>query len=351
MSETATANRIFGGRFRALRPLKDEQGVVTLLGTDLEQGGTVIIKAAAAATVSFSAQMRLEHEAEVLRKVQSPFLASVLEVGRDGRLLFLVTPFVSGLTLEERLREGALSIEDATAVGRSLLTALGEAHDQGVLHGNVKPANVIVDGGSPLENAVLVDFGLARGGRLGASIHDLPVGTARYISPEQAGLLHHEVDERSDLYSAGAILFECLAGRPPFEAASVGEMLRRHVTSEPSELGALRPELPHALGEVAQHLLRKDPRDRYQSAEAAVFDLDQIERELQRGVEQPPIVVGLRDRRRSLTDPAFIGRGSELAALEATIESVREGRPGLRHGLLGCRADLVSPDMGATVAR
>src|SRR5262249_29765066 len=152
----------------------------------------------------------------------------------------------------------------------------------------LKPANLIVDEASPLGRATVLDFGLARSARLDASIRDQPVGTARYLSPEQAGLLDTPADERSDLYAAGVVLFECLAGRPPFAGDSVGEVLRQHLTVRPPDLRGLHVAVPRALDEVIQRLLRKDPRDRYQSAEAALADLFLIADTLDRGVSEPP---------------------------------------------------------------
>jgi serine/threonine protein kinase len=210
-------------------------------------------------------------------------------------------------------------------VGICVLAALEEAHDNGILHRDVKPANVIVDDGSPIRKATLIDFGLARSARLSASIRDLPVGTANYMSPEQAGLLHHDVDERSDLYSTGALLFECLIGRPPFQGGTVGEILRQHMTTDPPELRSFEPEIPHALSEIVQHLLRKDPRDRYQSAAAAAADLREVQSAMAQGERDPQVVIGVRDRRHSLTDPAFVGREVELMALDPALEAAAAG--------------------------
>ena len=109
------------------------------------------------------------------------------------------------MTLRERLAQGPLDAQDAVTVGVGMMAALREAHDKGVLHRDVKPANVIVDEQSPLHRVTLIDFGLSRSSRLTGPIRELPVGTAHYMSPEQAGLLNREVDERADLYSAGVV--------------------------------------------------------------------------------------------------------------------------------------------------
>src|SRR5438067_4549883 len=181
-----------------------------------------------------------------------------------------------------------------------VLRTVETAHERGVLHRDIKPANVVVDPGSPLRWAVLIDFGLARSGRLDESLRDQAVGTARYIAPEQAGLLDVPVDERADLYSVGVLLFECLAGRPPFEGASVGEVLRQHLSETPPELRGLGVDVPRAVDAVAQRLLRKDPADRYQSAGAVLADVEAVAAAIASGIADPQLVIGQRDRRRTL---------------------------------------------------
>src|SRR5262249_23301946 len=169
---------------------------------------------------------------------------------------------------------GPLSVGPRLEIGRELMRALQSVHDQGLLHGDVKPANVILGEGSPPGRVTLIDFGFARYARLELSTHDLPLGTLAYLSPEQAGLIHTEVAERSDLSPAGILLFECLAGRPPFVGPTVGEVLRQHLSAPCPDLRALRRGVPGALDEVIQRLLCKDPRDRYQSAPGVLADLD-----------------------------------------------------------------------------
>jgi two-component system sensor kinase len=316
-------------RYRILRTLKAGDDTETLLATDLTNGATVVVKTARADSVSATARMRLEHEARVLAQIDNGTHPPLLDRGTTGDRVYLVIPFLSGITLQERLRQGALSVTDAITLGRALLTALGEAHARGVLHRDVKPANVMVEEGVPLRKATLIDFGLARSTNMDASIRDRSVGTAQYLSPEGAGLLDQDVTECSDLYSVGVVLHECLTGRPPFQGDSVGEVLRQHMTVQPPELRSLGLSLPRVLDEVIQRLLRKDPRDRYQSAQAVVADLDVIARALRQGEPEPSLVVGLHDRRRTLTEPAFVGRGQELAALAAQLNRARAGQGGL----------------------
>ncbi len=320
--------RVFGGRFRVVRLIKKGHGVETLLGVD-DNNQQVVIKTASRDSLTIGAQMRLEHEAGALRQIRSPYIAPLLELGRREDLLYLVMPLIPGQTLEQRLQSSTLGLLDTIQLGRCLTAALREVHDQEVLHRDLKPANIIIDETSGQVRATLIDFGLARSARLDASIRDQPVGTARYMSPEQAGLLDQEADERADLYSVGAVLFECVAGRPPFLGQSVGEVLRQHLSVPAPELRSLGIAVPRALDEVIQRLLRKDPQDRYQTAEAVLTDLTLLAASLEKGIADPPLVVGLRDRRRTLTEPAFVGRDAELAALDFQVENARRGEGGL----------------------
>ncbi len=317
---------VIGGRYQVLRILKAGHDRETLLAADLTHGTTVVIKTAMAASFSATARMRLEHEAHLLSQITNGPFPPLLDHGSEGEHVYLVLPFITGITLQARLRQGPLSVLDTIALGRAILDALGAAHVHDVLHRDVKPANVIVDEGTPLREATLIDFGLALSTNLDASIRDQSVETAQYLSPEGAGLLDQEVADCSDLYSVGIVLFECLAGRPPFQGSSVGEVLRQHITSQPPELRSLGLPVPRALDEVIQRLLRKDPRDRYQSAQAVVADLKVIAEALRQGESEPSLVVGLHDRRHTLTEPAFVGRGQELAALQTQLEHAQAGQ-------------------------
>jgi Serine/threonine protein kinase len=210
-------DRLLERRYRLVRAVKSGAGVQTFLGEDIRDGRRTIVKTAPASAVPAAVQMRLEHEAEVLRAVGRA--GDLPRFGRDDDLIYLIQPFIPGTPLESRLADGPLPLGDALVVVIDVLRTVETAHEGGVLHRDIKPANVVVDPSTPLNWAVLIDFGLARSGRLDESLRDQAVGTARYVAPEQAGVLDVPVDERADLYSIGVLLFECLAGRPPFEGA------------------------------------------------------------------------------------------------------------------------------------
>ncbi|MBV9410454.1 MAG: AAA family ATPase, partial [Acidimicrobiia bacterium] len=320
-------DRLLERHYRILRAVKTGAGVQTFLGEDIRDGRRTIVKTAPAAAVPAALQMRLEHEAEVLRTLNQA--GDLPRFGRDDDFVYLIQPFVPGTPLETVLADGPLALNDALVVVLDVLRSVETAHDRGVLHRDIKPANVVVDPSTPLRWAVLIDFGLARSGRLDESVRDQAVGTARYVAPEQAGLLDVPADERADLYSIGVLLFECLAGHPPFEGRSVGEVLRQHLSVAPPELRGMGIDVPRAVDAVVQRLLRKDPSDRYQSASGVLADLEEIATALRAGVGDPHVVVGQSDRRHTLTEPAFVGRQTELAMLTAELEQAGHRRGGL----------------------
>ncbi|MGH9223455.1 MAG: EAL domain-containing protein [Acidimicrobiales bacterium] len=319
---------MLAGRFRCARLLKRGQGVSTYAGVDLEREADVVIKTVDAASVSSAVRLRVSHEALILRRLETPDFRPLVTVGRDQNLLYLVQPFVPGIALQERLATtGALSVASTLRVGAAVLRALQHAHDGEVLHRDVKPANVIVDESEPVGQAVLIDFGFARSAWLDPAIRDEPVGTVRYLAPEAAGALGGTtVDERADLYAVGVLLFECLAGRPPFDGRDVGEVIRQHLSVPPATLRSVRKEVPRALDAIVQRLLRKDPDERYQSAGAVLADLEALESGMRRGITDPPVVIGLHDRRQALTEPSFVGRSAELLLLTGLVEQASQGR-------------------------
>ena len=319
---------MLGRRFRCERRLKALHGVETWVATDLEEGSRVVLKQAVADGAADGIAARLEHEAEVLQRL-SPLVPGPVRFAREDGSVYLVQPLVPGVTLQERLTGGPLSVLSSLQVGIDLMAVLQHAHENGILHRDVKPANVMIDGQEPVGRAMLIDFGFARSSSLAPSLRDERVGTVRYLAPEAAGLLSHAVDERSDLYSVGILLFECIAGEPPFAGPDVGTMLKQHLSTPAPHLRALGLGVPQALDAVVQRLLRKDPAERYQTAEAALADLAAIADGLRRGVQEPAVVVGLHDRRQVLTEPSFVARSAELDVLAKLVDRAAAGRGGL----------------------
>ncbi|MDQ6928885.1 MAG: AAA family ATPase, partial [Actinomycetota bacterium] len=325
MAIDMTESDTIAGRFLRTQLLKRGLGVNTYAGLDLERGDSVVIKTVVANEVSESVRLRLEHEAFVLGRLESLSYRPLVAVGEDRGLLYLVQPYVAGTTLRDRLADGPLSVDSTLRLGIDVLTSLQQAHDGEVLHRDVKPANVIVDEHDPIQHAILIDFGFARSAWLAAEVRDEPVGTARYLAPEATGSLGSAVDERSDLYATGVLLFECLAGRPLFDGSDVGEVLRQHLNEPAPALRALGIDVPRAVDAVIQRLLRKHPDERYQTAGAALADLTQIADAREKGTGDPALVIGLQDHHNVLSEPAFVGRTKELTRLTRLVGQARGG--------------------------
>ena len=328
-STDASVGRLFGNRYLAMRVLRKTEHAETLLATDTTHDDLAVVKVLPAHSVSKEIQAQLEYEVSLLRETRSDSFISWQLVGREDGCLYLVRPFVSGVALQDILRHGPLEIDEFLTVATSLLSALKDIHEQKVFHGDIRPANVIVGEHRPLTEAVLVDRDVTGIMSLDMLSDEESLETAHYRSPEQAGSLDHGVAEPSDLYSAGVVLFECLAGHAPFEGDSLGSMLFQHMTVRAPELRSLGLEIPRALDELIQRLLRKDPRDRYQSAEAVLADLANIREALSAGAHDSSCVIGAHDHRPTLTEPAFVGRRRELQKLDEQIQRAQAGRGSL----------------------
>ena len=227
---------------------------------------------------------RFIQEARIAAGLAHPNIVPIHLVEAHGDLVFFVMGFVDGETLRDRVeRAGPLPPRLATKLLQEVAWALGAAHQRGVIHRDVKPDNIMIERAT--ERAVVTDFGIALGRRTTESAGDPIVGTARYMSPEQA--CGEPVDARSDLYSLGATFFYALTGRAPFEAANVPAILAKHVYEAAPLVHALRPEVPAKLGAVVERLLRKRPADRFQAAD----DLARVAGELRgRDFRAPPLV-------------------------------------------------------------
>ncbi len=210
---------------------------------------------------------RFADEARRAASVAHPNVVTVFDEGRDGSESFMVMEYVRGKTLRDAIAErGPLPAHEAARIVSQIAAALDAAHEAGVIHCDVKPANVILDEHGM---AKLTDFGIARAAR-GPREHEL-IGTARYIAPERVA--GEAPTERSDIYSLGLVAYELLAGRPAYADMEMEDLLRQRLDGPPPSLRSARAGVSDAVDRVVRRALARDPADRYSKAGYFAQDL------------------------------------------------------------------------------
>jgi serine/threonine-protein kinase len=207
---------------------------------------------------------RFEREVQVQARLHHPNIAALYNAVHHGPSIALVMEFVEGESLQRMVAAGPLPVETALDFTIQLLRALAYAHDAGVIHRDVAPANIII---TPEHVAKLTDFGLARSANdLRLSTSGVPLGSPWYMSPEQVRGVG-ELDARTDLYAAGAVLHEMLTGGKLFDVEGAFAVMRAHVEAEPASPSSRNPKVPAALDDIVRRAVAKDPSMRFQSAD------------------------------------------------------------------------------------
>src|SRR5437870_4957517 len=209
---------------------------------------------------------RFKQEIRLARKIAHRNVVRTYDLGEVNGLYYLTMEYVEGTSLKQLIgTRGRLPVPVVLTIGKQLCRALEVAHEQGVIRRDIKPQNIVVD---PTGFLKVMDFGIARlatpATGKGLTQEGMSIGTPDYMSPEQLSGL--ELDARSDLYSAGVVLFECLTARVPFEAASVYALIAKHLEQSPPDPRTLNAEISEALANVIMKAMAKEPADRYQSA-------------------------------------------------------------------------------------
>jgi serine/threonine protein kinase len=258
----------FGDQYQVDREIGRGTSARVFLASD-RAGQKVALKILHPEFLESVAADRFLREMKLVSQLNHPHIARLLASGEREWLVHITMEFIEGASLRDVLgRDRRLSVGDTLRLACDLLDALDHAHRLGIVHRDVKPENVII---SPGRGAVLLDFGIARAVVTSATDEitrtGMTVGSSAYMSPEQINA-DRTIDGRSDLYSLGCVLFECLAGRAPFVWRKEMVVLQLHLTELAPDVRAFRCDVPPDLADAINKALAKQPAERWQSAAA-----------------------------------------------------------------------------------
>jgi serine/threonine-protein kinase len=242
-------------------------GMATVyLAQDLKHRRQVALKVLDPDVASVLGPERFRREIELAAQLQHPHILPVFDSGADNEQLWFTMPYVQGESLRDRIkRDGRLGVAEAVRLGQEIAGALDYAHRQGVIHRDVKPENVLLSDG----HALVADFGIARSTRPAAgqslTATGLSLGTPAYMAPEQA-MGERDVDGRADQYALGCLVYELLAGVPPYSAPSAQAVVAKHLSQPVPDLRGARPDVPAAVAMAVGRAMSKQPDERFADA-------------------------------------------------------------------------------------
>jgi eukaryotic-like serine/threonine-protein kinase len=260
----ALVQGVLGDRFTVERELGRGGAARVFLAREPE-GRVVALKVLHPELLASSAADRFLREIRLAGQLQHPNIAPIIGSGEKGWAVYYTMEYVEGPSLRERLTTGPLPVEEARRLAADLLAALEHAHQRGIVHRDVKPDNIVLSA----RGAVLLDFGIARAvetiGAEQLTKSGITLGTSQYMSPEQVQGLR-TLGPPTDLYSMACVLYECLAGRPPFVHTNEFMVLRQHLAETPPSIEQLVPGVPPGMARAVERALAKAPEERWQSA-------------------------------------------------------------------------------------
>ncbi|MGH3060355.1 MAG: Stk1 family PASTA domain-containing Ser/Thr kinase, partial [Gaiellaceae bacterium] len=274
-------NTLFDGRYRIVRKLGSGGMANVYLAEDEDLGRRVAIKILNDRYANDDLFIeRFRREAKSAAGLSHPNIVSIYDRGEAEGTYYIAMEVIEGRSLKELiLTRGALPVDTAIGYAKQLLEALRFAHRHGIIHRDIKPHNVLVSADQHVKanepRLKVTDFGIARHGASQMTEAGSIMGTAQYLSPEQAR--GAPVTAASDLYSAGVVLYEMLTGKVPFTGDSAIEIAMKHVNELPRPPSNLRAEIPPELDQIVLRALAKEPEDRYQTAEEFIEDLERVE--------------------------------------------------------------------------
>ena len=322
-------NTALEGRYTIERELGEGGMAIVYLADDLKHNRNVALKVLKSELSALVGAERFLAEIRVTANLQHPHILPLFDSGEADGSLFYVMPYVEGESLRDRLdREKQLPVDEALSITTGIASGLHYAHEHGVVHRDVKPANIMLSGGLP----VVADFGIALAlenageGRITGS--GIAVGTPHYVSPEQS-TGDGPVDARSDLYALACVLYELLTGEPPHTGPTAHAIMAKRLTVTPTAVRALRTTVPESVEQALKKALEVVPADRHRSVEAfsrALSDGRTPEPFPQLEAVAPAAAV-------APTATPFVGRAKERAELMERLDALGEGQGSL--ALLG----------------
>src|SRR6188472_906410 len=231
---------------------------------------------------------RLKREARTASALNHPNIVTIHEIGEADSTSYIASELIDGETLRQRLARGPIALNEAIDIATQVASALAAAHNAGIVHRDIKPENIML---RPDGYVKVLDFGIAKLTEQRTDDHTiettatlqtrpgLVLGTARYMSPEQAR--GHNVDARSDIWSLGVVLYEMVGGSPPFRGETPSDCIAAILTTEPTPLSGVLPDVPLKLESILQQALRKNSDERYQTINEMLADLRMLKGELE----------------------------------------------------------------------
>jgi len=347
----SSIERLQNGRYAILKKLGEGGKGIVYKARDTVLNRVVAVKMLKSAATDEEAYSRFIREAQAVAKLTHPNIVSIHDIGKEEGKQFFVLEYVDGMSLRDLAAtypEGKCDLETVLRIGIDVCSALHYAHSQGVLHRDIKPENILItqDG-----TAKLMDFGLAKMlGQPRLTQDGIIVGTVAYVAPEVA--LGKEADDRSDLYSLGAVLYETVTGKPPFPGEDPVKVIFGHIHDYPVSPSRLNPKLPQALSDVIMKLLEKGPERRYQTAADLLGVLRGVGEESLREALVPshkPSVVVPVPRPLGAREIQLIDRVGEMDLLRKAVDrSVRgEGSVVFLYGEPGIGKSRLARELGA----
>lgn len=264
---------LIAGKYEVIEEIATGGMGVVYLAQQAGLNRTVAIKLMRSSVAGcVDAAIRFTREARIAAQLASPHIVSVLDIGlTDDGLPFIVMEHLKGHDLEEHLtKNGPLAFDEAIGLFRQICRGLYEAHNHGIVHRDLKPGNIFLVSESGGYRAVLLDFGVSKQAsqsEVGLTQTGMVMGSPRYMSPEQLAD-SKSVDHRSDIWSLGVILYEIIAGTPPYKSTTLVHLVTEILQGTPQPLRELRPDVPASLAAIVKRCMRREPEHRFESADA-----------------------------------------------------------------------------------